>query len=744
MKRCIACTLLFSMLLGLCACGDQAASEVSPSPSEDPTDKLMEAATGYSPVEVDVEWTETTLDTDKTGYLLQETDFSTLSLNTDSPGFYTDTVDLTDQTENGQVAVVRRGLDGSILKKVYVDGPTESGEALWNPTFTEDGVWLVRRYLLNFDQDTGEMTVTFTLEHWDSQGTLLCSVPVDESFGEGDTDLTFVATALAPDGTVLALAGMYLYWLDETGTPIHTLALDSGQFHLTQSRDGEVYLCSDGNTLYPILWDSYSLGEPLVSGNYADMICPGAGPYDFLFYDSKTLRGVSIQDATITELVTWKDCDLQDSVNGVFYVDEDTLLIAVYGTLSSGSQELTLSRVLPDQVPETITLTMAVGVAVEGIDWTETNGDLSECVADFNRTNGQYRIEATQFYEPTELNLMIASGDMPDFFCWGELSVDSLLESYRKKGYLLDMTDLFESDPDTTLDHFLPQLVEAATSPDGGIYAMPTKIFCEANVGRPDLVGTESGWSVADFAAAVRAAPEGTWTCDYPALELEGLLSTILDHFVDKETSTCNFRTEEFETLMELCRDYQTEPSDTSQEYTEPYEAVISGDKLLEYTNISSGAAWFASDDLPTIQQNSLTLVGMPGVGGNGVAIFPQQSCSISAISPNQAGAWAFLKKLYGYDFQSGVFQSQRTIRMDAMEAGQKQFLVEFSLDCTQEDLQYALSLMEGGTVVGYQDDTILDIVAEEAEPFMDGSKTLDQVVDVIENRVNIYLSEQE
>jgi ABC-type glycerol-3-phosphate transport system substrate-binding protein len=170
---------------------------------------------------------------------------------------------------------------------------------------------------------------------------------------------------------------------------------------------------------------------------------------------------------------------------------------------------------------------------------------------------------------------------------------------------------------------------------------------------------------------------------------------------------------------------------------------VISGDTLLEYTNISSGAAWFADDDLPTIQQNSLTLVGMPGVGGNGVAIFLQQSCSISAISPNQAGAWAFLKKLYGYDFQSGVFQSQRTVRMDAMEAGQQNYRVEFSLDCTQEDLQYALSLMEGGTVVGYQDDTILDIVGEEAEPFMDGSKTFDQVVDVIENRVNIYLSEQ-
>jgi hypothetical protein len=98
MKKCIAYVLMFSMLSGLCACGDQAASAVSPSPSEDPTDKLMEAATGYTPVEVDVEWTETTLDTDKTGYLLQETDFSTLFLDTDSPGFYTDSVDLTDQT----------------------------------------------------------------------------------------------------------------------------------------------------------------------------------------------------------------------------------------------------------------------------------------------------------------------------------------------------------------------------------------------------------------------------------------------------------------------------------------------------------------------------------------------------------------------------------------------------------------------------------------------------------------------
>jgi hypothetical protein len=51
MKKCIAYVLMFSMLLGLCACGDQAASEtaseVSPSPSENQTDQLLEAALGY-------------------------------------------------------------------------------------------------------------------------------------------------------------------------------------------------------------------------------------------------------------------------------------------------------------------------------------------------------------------------------------------------------------------------------------------------------------------------------------------------------------------------------------------------------------------------------------------------------------------------------------------------------------------------------------------------------------------------
>jgi hypothetical protein len=332
---------------------------------------------------------------------------------------------------------------------------------------------------------------------------------------------------------------------------------------------------------------------------------------------------------------------------------------------------------------------------------------------------------------------------MPDFFCWGELSVDSLLESYRKKGYLLDMTDLFESDPDTTLDHFLPQLVEAATSSDGDIYAMPTEISCDISVGRPDLVGTESGWSVADFAAAVQAAPKGTWSCNDSALCLKGFMYAILDHFVDKETSTCNFRTEEFETLMELCRDYQADPLDTSQKDTGFLEAVISGDTLLQDVGFPGGAASFASNYLPDILENDLTIISTPGVGGNGMEIFPRLAFSVSAISPNQAGAWAFLKKLYGYDYQSGVFHSGYAVRMDAMEAGQQNYRVEFSLDCTQEELQYALSLIEGGTVVGYQDDTILEIIAEEAEPFMDGSKTFDQVVDVIENRVSIYLSEQ-
>jgi hypothetical protein len=109
---------------------------------------------------------------------------------------------------------------------------------------------------------------------------------------------------------------------------------------------------------------------------------------------------------------------------------------------------------------------------------------------------------------------------------------------------------------------------------------------------------------------------------------------------------------------------------------------VISRDKLLEYVNISPGAAWFASGDLPAIQENDLILVGEPGVGGNGIVISPALPFSVSAASPNRAGTWAFLKKLYGYDYQSGIFRSGRAIRMDAMEAREKiKSCKGFSLD---------------------------------------------------------------
>jgi hypothetical protein len=292
------------------------------------------------------------------------------------------------------------------------------------------------------------------------------------------------------------------------------------------------------------------------------------------------------------------------------------------------------------------------------------------------------------------------------------------------------------ADEDLSLDHFLPQVVEASRSQDGSLYAMPTSCLLEFVVGRADLVGTQSGWSFTQLYAAAQANPE-TFVVTDASWTLKEYLQYALGNFVDKSTGTCNFQDPEFAALMNLCRDFQGQEPDLT--YDSPLEPVISGDRLLQVDMVFSTAV-LACEDLPQYQQNGLTLVGFPGVGGNGCVLVPQTSFSLSASSGNQEAAWSYLMQLYSYDYQ---ISQDFTVRRDALVAGQKAEFAAYGYAYSPQDAEAALAIYDDAVCPTCLDDTILDIILEEVAPFLDGTKPLSQIRPLLENRITIYLSEQ-
>ena len=61
----------------------------------------------------------------------------------------------------------------------------------------------------------------------------------------------------------------------------------------------------------------------------------------------------------------------------------------------------------------------------------------------------------------------------------------------------------------------------------------------------------------------------------------------------------------------------------------------------------------------------------------------------------------------------------------------------------TEEQLDSAVAFIEGVHHFSFDDTTVMNIIYEEAESYFRGQKDVESVVDVIQNRVGLYLQEQ-
>ena len=61
----------------------------------------------------------------------------------------------------------------------------------------------------------------------------------------------------------------------------------------------------------------------------------------------------------------------------------------------------------------------------------------------------------------------------------------------------------------------------------------------------------------------------------------------------------------------------------------------------------------------------------------------------------------------------------------------------------TQEEADQFLAMIDSVTKCASLDNSLADIITEEAEYFFAGEKTVDQTADIIQSRMSIYINEQ-
>ena len=235
------------------------------------------------------------------------------------------------------------------------------------------------------------------------------------------------------------------------------------------------------------------------------------------------------------------------------------------------------------------------------------------------------------------------------------------------------------------------------------------------------------------------------------------------ENFIDFANGVCSFNTPEFIEILEFANTF---PSDWEYNENESYPDLVQSGKIL----LADLYLW----DIQEYQMNSLmfneptTLIGYPTTPGkSGHSLNGNEMYGIVSKSENKEAAWKFIEmlltpkevtryrmngfpsnqKLLDSVFASSMEKEYYTDELgNEVEApkttwGYDNFTAEIYA-ATQEEIDTIQNIINEASVSKGYASEIMSIIIDEVAPYFKGQKTAEDVANIIQSRVSIYVSE--
>ena len=490
--------------------------------------------------------------------------------------------------------------------------------------------------------------------------------------------------------------------------------------------------------------------------------------YDYTLVDSSGIYGYNIGDKDVTQILSYINSDIDCSyMNNVYEIDSKTYIAVYYDEETWTQRFAKFTYVDPADVPDKT----AISLACYYLD-----GELKRDIIKFNRESEEYRIivKCYQQYATMEdyeagykqLNNDIVAGNMPDILV---VDADSMpFESYIAKGLLADVGKLIKNDDDLNWDDYMTNVFEAY-SVDGKLYSVIPSFYVSTIVGKTSLVGDTPGWTMDDLKALMAKYPDATVFDSY--LTRDSVLWNVMQfsgsRFVNRDTGTCHFDSEEFIDMLEFLATFPTEYDWESMDddYWMSYETQYRDNRVLlqqislyNFSNIGSVEQGQFGEDI--------TFIGFPAEEGIGAVITVDQQYAIAAKSKAKDGAWEFLKQYLMPEYQMNDSMWRIPVYKEAVydlmeEAQEKPYWINENGDkeyydntywignetiviepLTKEEAQEVFDYVSSIKQAYYFDQELYNIITEEAAAYFAGDKTAKEVASIIQSRAFIYISE--
>lgn len=602
-------------------------------------------------------------------------------------------------------------------------------------------------------------------------GTVISTIDISGVIGE-DAYVQYLETD--KDGNIYIGYDQAVYVLDQAGKELFKLELDSWLNNMFSTKDGTVMVCYYGQERMearPIDLTKKSVGEAdknLMVSDYGNYVFSKGSDTDVLFSVENSLYSYNFGDEAPLEILNWIDSDINTDDLRAFATLPDGRIVAVTSYWEGEKNTIEfiyLTKKKGSEVPEKKILTFGTMFL---------SYDMRKQIIDFNKTNQEYRIEVKQYVQNystedygtglTQMNTDIVSGNGPDII---DLSGSSITQ-YGGMGVLEDLYPYIDKDEELNREDYLPNILKAFEV-DGKLCAISPKFFINTIIAKVSDVGERKSITLDELMKIVDELPEGADLYQYSTKDTILMYNIMmnLDEYIDWTTGECKFNTGEFEKALEFSNKFESEFN-------------YSDDQPGTATRLHDGSLIMLNASISSVQDyqmyegmfgEPITFAGFPT--NKEVGSFVSTSgnfVGMSSKSKYKEGAWQFIRMSLTKEAQEDTGKAGSwglPIMKSALEAEFKEDMTEeyyedgdgnkvkqsktswgyddFKMEiyaATEEQVAAVRELIESVDTLYQYNEQINNIITEETAAFFEGQKKAKEVVDIVQNRVQIYVNE--
>ncbi|MDR2615621.1 MAG: extracellular solute-binding protein [Oscillospiraceae bacterium] len=527
----------------------------------------------------------------------------------------------------------------------------------------------------------------------------------------------------------------------------------------------------------------------------------GSGDYAYYYFMPGALYGYKLETQSSEPVVRLLDSGIAaDHVRGVAPTGDGGFVANIMsqsGIASDGGVFLLMPNLDPTLASKRVItlggLSLGTDARRAAVEFNRTSTSARITFKDYS----EYSTPENYLAGATQLDLDILGGKAPDIIFTSSLSV----RKYTAKGLFADLYPLLDADTKLRREDLFENILKIGEY-DGKLTNVITTFQINALGGKKSVFGDGGSITAAELTAVADKNPDAKIMLNTTDDGwLREAVQTSVNDFVDWGTGVCTFNSEEFIALLEFSKRFPKD-IDNSLNYATSYEeymalatenmnALREGRVLLNRQYIYSPRAIHS---LREVLGDDAVFLGFTAKGKGGASIMGASGYAVSASSPYKEEAWSFISHMlqksapdegYSDSFilhtNKGVFEKQAEAEMipllerdlskgvavtitmlDGSSASTvrsvtelKQFAQQVegqgknvdewiaSYHLTEEDVAAVRNVIESAErAVTYSEQQITDIVMEEAEAFWAGAKTAEETANVIQSRVQIYVSE--